>query len=74
MEVPVRMWEPDEEKIAAVVAWRESGVLGRGGSVRGVVGMRCLIGMGEVMSTRRGRSSKRETTKRYGLEGCNSAV
>ena len=58
--------------MAAVVACLDSD-LGMSASVNGVVGMWCFIGMGLVMSTRRGRSSNRDTTKRLWLCGWSSA-
>jgi hypothetical protein len=66
------MWLPLVLKMADVVACLSSevGVLG----AMGRVGMMYLVSMGEVMSTRLGLSSKRETTKRKWLKGWSSAV
>ena len=59
------MWVPRVEKIADVVACLSSD-LGMP-STKGVVGSLYFRGIGSVMSTRYGLSSKRETTKRLRL-------
>jgi hypothetical protein len=60
------MWAPLVEKMAEVVACRAS-VAERGVSVRGVLGMRWVVAIGVVISTRKGAASKSETTKRKWL-------
>ena len=67
------MCAPLVEKMADVVAWRASEV-GRGESVRGVLGRRWVVAMGWETSTRNGGASKRETAKRKWLYGWSSAV
>ena len=53
---------PVVDQMAEVVACLASE--GRMLSLSGVVGILCLMAMGALMSTRKGESSKRETTKR----------
>lgn len=69
-EVPVMIWLPWTDQMAEVVACLMLGSV----SVRGSDGMRCLVGMGELMSTRYGWSSNKETVKRKWLYGWSSAV
>lgn len=60
LEVPAIMNVPSGEKIVAVVCCLSVD----GDRSRGVVGRRCLIGFGCVVSTRYGWSSNKETTNR----------